>query len=257
MVAAVAGKACRTHRGHPELGSLHHRPGPKKTELRPHLRKCWNIPPRANAEFDARMEDVLAVYARPHDPARPVVCMDEKPFQLLGQVRDPLPARPGRNACEDSEYVRCGTCSIFVWAEPLQGWRRVHALTQRTKIDWAGQVKQLLTVDYPKAQTVVLVMDNLNTHGIASLYEAFEPGEAFALAQRLEIHHTPKHGSWLNIAEIELSALSRQCLDRRISDLDTELAAWQHTINTEQRQIRWQFTTDDARVKLRHLYPKS
>jgi hypothetical protein len=206
------------------------------------------------------MEDVLAVYARPHDPARPVVCMDEKPFQLLGHARDPLPARPGRDACEDSEYVRCGTCSIFVWTEPLQGWRRAHALAQRTKIDWAGQVKQLLTVDYPDAETVVLVMDNLNTHSIASLYEAFTPSEAFALAQHLEIHHTPKHGSWLNIAEIELSALSRQCLDRRISDLDTlntELTAWQHAINTERRQVRWQFTTDNARVKLRHLYPKS
>lgn len=206
------------------------------------------------------MEDVLSVYARPHNPARPVVCMDEKPSQLLGQVRDPLPARPGRDACEDSEYVRCGTCSIFVWTEPLQGWRRVHALPQRTKIDWAGQVRQLLTVDYPDAETVVLVMDNLNTHGIASLYQAFDPQTAFGLAQRLEIHHTPKHGSWLNIAEIELSALSRQCLDRRISDLDTlnaELTAWQDSLNTEQRQVRWQFTTDDARVKLRHLYPKN
>jgi len=206
------------------------------------------------------MEDVLSVYARTYDPARPVVCMDEKPFQFLGQVRDPLPARPGRDACEDSEYVRCGTCSIFVFTEPLRGWRRVHALAQRTKIDWAEQVKHLLTVDYPDAETVVLVMDNLNTHSIASLYEAFTPDEAFSLAQRLEIHYTPKHGSWLNIAEIELSALSRQCLDRRISDLDTlntELAAWQHTLNTEQRQVRWQFTTDDARVKLRHLYPKS
>jgi DDE superfamily endonuclease len=141
----------------------------------------------------------------------------------------------------------------------LQGWRRVHALAHRTKIDWAGQVKQLLTVDYPHAETVVLVMDNLNTHGIASLYEAFTPDEAFALAQRLEIHHTPQHGSWLNIAEIELSALSRQCLDRRISDLDTlntELAAWQHATNTNQRHVDWQFTTHDARTRLRHLYPK-
>ena len=187
------------------------------------------------------MEDVLAVYARPRDPARPVVCMDEKPFQLLGHARDPLPARPGQNACEDSEYVRCGACSIFVWAEPLRGWRRVHALAQRTRIDWTGQVKQLLTVDYPEAVIVVLVMDNLNTHGIASLYEAF------ALAQRLEIHHTPKRGSWLNIAEIELSALSRQRLDRRISDLDTiktELTAWRQATNTDQRQVHWQFTTD-------------
>jgi len=206
------------------------------------------------------MEDVLAVYARPHDPARPVVCMDEKPFQFLGEVRDPQPARPGRDARQDSEYVRCGTCSIFVWTEPLAGWRRVHALPQRTKLDWAGQVKQLLTVDYPDAETVVLVMDNLNTHGIASLYEAFTPDEAFTLAQRLEIHHTPKHGSWLNIAEIELSTLTRQCLDRRINDLDTlntELTAWQHTTNTNQRGVNWQFTTNDARTQLRHLYPKN
>ena len=206
------------------------------------------------------MEDVLAVYARHYDPARPVVCMDEKPYQLLGQVRDPIPAGPGRDRKEDSEYVRCGTCSIFVWVEPLRGWRRVHALPRRTMIDWAAQVKELLTVDYSDAETVVLVMDNLNTHGIASLYEAFEPDEAFALAQRLEIHHTPKHGSWLNIAEIELSALTRQCLDRRISDLDTlntELAAWQHATNAGQRQVRWQFTTEDARIKLRHLYPKT
>ncbi|MFJ8959002.1 IS630 family transposase [Lentzea sp. NPDC102401] len=259
MVVAAVGETRSAHRGHPEPGPLDHRPGVEKTELRPHLRKCWNIPPRANAEFAARMEDVLAVYARPYDPARPVVCMDEKPFQFLGEVRDPLPARPGRDARQDSEYVRRGTCSIFVWAEPLRGWRRVHALTQRTKLDWAGQVKELLTVDYPDAETVVLVMDNLNTHGIASLYEAFDPGEAFSLAQRLEIHHTPKHGSWLNIAEIELSALSRQCLDRRISDLDTlntELAAWQHTTNTHQRGVDWQFTTQDARTRLRHLYPK-
>lgn len=205
------------------------------------------------------MEDVLAVYARPYDPARPVVCMDEKPFQFLGQVRDPIPAEPGRDRKEDSEYVRCGTCSIFVFTEPLAGWRRVHALPQRTKIDWARQVKHLLTVDYPDADTVVLVMDNLNTHSIASLYEAFDPEIAFALAQRLEIHHTPKHGSWLNIAEIELSALTRQCLDRRIDDLDvlnTELAAWQNAVNADQRQVQWHFTTDDARSRLRHLYPK-
>lgn len=206
------------------------------------------------------MEDVLSVYARIHDPMLPVVCMDEKPYQLLDHARDPIPAAPGRDLCEDSEYVRHGTCSIFVWVEPLAGWRRVEALQRRTRLDWADQVKQILTVDYPDAQKVVLVMDNLNTHNIASLYEAFEPAEAFALAQRLEIHHTPKHGSWLNIAEIELSALTRQCLDRRISDIDvlnTELAAWQHATNTDQRQVDWQFTTDDARIKLRHLYPKS
>jgi len=206
------------------------------------------------------MEDILSVYARIHDPMWPVVCMDEKPYQLLDHVRDPIPSEPGRDLREDSEYVRQGTCSIFVWVEPLAGWRRVEALERRTRIDWAGQVKQMLTVDYPDVEKVVLVMDNLNTHGIASLYEAFEPAEAFALAQRLEIHHTPKHGSWLNIAEIELSALTRQCLDRRISDLDvlnTEHAAWQHATNADQRQVDWQFTTNDARIKLRHLYPNT
>jgi DDE superfamily endonuclease len=205
------------------------------------------------------MEDVLAVYTRPYDPHRPVICMDEKPFQLLGHLRDPIPATPGHDHKEDSEYVRCGTCSIFLWVEPLKGWRRVDAQPQRTKIDWAHQVERLLTVDYPDAETVVLVMDNLNTHGIGSLYQAFEPEQAFTLAQRLEIHHTPKHGSWLNIAEIELSALTRQCLNRRIDSLDTlnaELAAWQHATNADQRQVHWQFTTTDARIKLRHLYPK-
>ena len=205
------------------------------------------------------MEDILSVYARVYDPARPVVCMDEKPYQLLDHARDPIPAAPGRDAREDSEYVRHGTCSIFVWVEPLAGWRRVEALQRRTRLDWAGQVKEMLTVDYPDAEAVVLVMDNLNTHNIASLYEAYEPAEAFALAQRLDIHHTPKHGSWLNIAEIELSALTSQCLDRRISDLDvlnTELAAWQRATNADQRQVDWQFTTEDARIKLRHLYPE-
>ncbi len=207
------------------------------------------------------MEDVLAVYARVHDPKYPVVCMDEKPYQLLAHARDPIPAAPGRHdLLEDSEYVRHGTCSIFVWAEPLAGYRRVDALSRRTRLDWAAQVKHMLIIDYPDAEKVVLVMDNLNTHNIASLYEAFEPAEAFALAQRLEIHHTPKHGSWLNIAEIELSALTRQCLERRISDLDvlnTELNAWQNATNADQRQVDWQFTTHDARIKLRHLYPSS
>jgi hypothetical protein len=205
------------------------------------------------------MEDILSVYARIYDPMRPVVCMDEKPYQLLAHARDPIPAAPGHDLKEDSEYVRHGTCSIFVWVEPLAGWRRVEATQRRTRLDWAAQVKQMLTMDYPDAETVVLVMDNLNTHGIASLYEAFEPADAFALAQRLEIHHTPKHGSWLNIAEIELSALTRQCLDRRIPDievLNSELAAWQNATNTNQRQVDWQFTTDEARIKLRHLYPK-
>jgi hypothetical protein len=205
------------------------------------------------------MEDVLEVYHRPYDPGVPVVCMDEKPYQLLGHARDPIPARPGHDLKEDSEYVRHGTCSIFVWAEPLAGRRRVDARPRRTRIDWAAEVDQLLTVDYPHAQRVVLVMDNLNTHTLGSLYEAFEPAKARALASRLEIHHTPKHGSWLNIAEIELSRLTRQCLVRRIDDLDllnAELAAWQAATNADQRQVDWQFTTSDARIKLRHLYPQ-
>jgi hypothetical protein len=205
------------------------------------------------------MEDVLDVYHRPYDPAVPVVCMDEKPYQLLGHARAPIPARPGHDLKQDSEYVRHGTCSIFVWAEPLAGRRRVDARVRRTRPDWAAEVDQMLTVDYPHAQRVVLVMDNLNTHTLGSLYEAFEPAKARALAARLEIHHTPRHGSWLNIAEIELSALTRQCLDRRLDDLDllnTELAAWQATTNADQRQVDWQFTTTDARIKLRHLYPQ-
>ena len=205
------------------------------------------------------MEDVLDVYATPLDPARPVVCMDEKPYQLLAHARDPIPAAPGRDRREDSEYVRHGTCSVFVWVEPLAGWRHVDAQPRRTRIDWARQVERLLTVDYPDAATVVLVMDNLNTHTIGSLYEAFAPAKARALAQRLEIHHTPTHGSWLNIAEIELSALARQCLDRRIDDLEvlnSELAAWQASTNADQRQVNWHFTTSDARIKLRHLYPE-
>ena len=204
------------------------------------------------------MEDVLTVYHRPYNPARPVVCMDEKPYQLLSHVREPVPARPGRDHRVDSEYAREGTCSIFCWVEPLRGWRRVQARPQRTKVDWAHQVEHLLSLDYPGAEKVVLVMDNLNTHGPGSLYEAFEPQQAHALAQRLEIHHTPRHGSWLNIAEIELSALTRQCLDRRLGDielLNSELAAWQNEVNTGQRQVDWQFTTDDARIKLRRLYP--
>ena len=205
------------------------------------------------------MEDVLDVYARPRDPDVPVVCMDEKPYQLLGHARDPIPAAPGRDRREDSEYVRHGTCSIFVWVEPLAGRRRVVARRQRTRVDWAHEVEHLLTIDYPDAERILLVMDNLNTHTLGSLYEAFEPAKAHALARRLEIHHTPRHGSWLNIAEIELSALTRQCLDRRIDDLDvlnTELAAWQNATNAAQRQVNWHFTTSDARTRLRHLYPE-
>ena len=206
----------------------------------------------------AAMEDVLEVYSRPLDADRPVVCMDEQPVQLLGDVRDPIPAKPGRTRKEDYEYERKGTCSIFMFCQPLAGWRRADALPRRTRADWAAQVKLLCDADFPDAEKIVLVMDNLNTHGIASLYQAFPPDEAFRLAQRLEIHHTPKHGSWLNIAECELSALTRQCLSRRLGDIDTlnhEIHAWADDVNADQRPVNWHFTTGDARTKLRHLYP--
>jgi len=186
--------------------------------------------------------------------------MDEKPYQRLDHVRDPLPARPGSIEKVDGEYKREGTCSIFIFTEPLDGWRYTEALNRRTKIDWANMVKWLLDEQYTDAEKVVLVMDNLNTHTISSLYEAFPPEEAFRLAQRLEIHYTPKHGSWLNIAECELSALAAQCLgDRRIPDIETlnaNLAIW-HTIrNQTQKGVDWQFTKEDARIKLKRLYPE-
>ena len=256
--AAAAGAAGRGDRGDPPAGPLHDREGPKKGALKPHLKACWTIPPKQNAAFVAAMEDVLGVYARPYDPGYPVVVMDEKPLQLLDDARPGTPAAPGQVAREDSEYVRHGTCSIFVWAEPLRGWRRAYANPTRTRIDWAHGVEHLLTVSYPDVEKVVLVMDNLNTHNIASLYEAFAPEKAYALAGRLEIHHTPKHGSWLNIAEIELSCLTKQCLGRRIPDLqllNTELTAWADATNADERQVDWRFTTSDARIKLRHLYP--
>ena len=206
------------------------------------------------------MEDVLEVYARPYDPNRPVVCMDEKPYQKLNDVRDPLPIQPGSIEKVDSEYKREGTCSIFIFTEPLGGWRHAEALERRTKIDWANMTKWVLDEQYPDAEKVVLVQDNLNTHTISSLYEAFPPEEAFRLAQRLELHFTPKHGSWLNIAECELSALAAQCLaDRRIPNIETlneELAAWRVRRNAAQKGVDWQFTNADARVKLKRLYPK-
>ena len=205
------------------------------------------------------MEDVLSVYARPHDKNRPVICMDEKPFQLLSDACEPIPMKQGRPKREDFEYLRNGTCSIFLFTEPLGSWRYSQAFARRTKIDWAHRMKWLLDEQYPKAIKVVLVMDNLNTHTLSSLYEAFSAEEAFRLAQRLEIHYTPKHGSWLNIAEIELAAMSAQCLgQRRISDLPTmnsELAAWYTRRNQNQKGVDWQFTTADARIKLKRLYP--
>jgi hypothetical protein len=185
--------------------------------------------------------------------------MDEKPYQLLSLGRGSIPMRPGSPEREDYEYIRIGTCSIFIFTEPLAGWRYAQAFPQRTKKDWALRIKWLLDEQYPEAEKIVLVMDNLNTHTISSLYETFPPEEAFRLAQRLEIHYTPVHGSWLNIAEIELSAMTAQCLgQRRIPGLRTmnaELDAWHTQRNQSQKGVDWQFTTKDARIKLKRLYP--
>jgi hypothetical protein len=236
-----------------------HKPPFKKTQLKPHLKTCWCIPPHQNGAFVAAMEDVLAVYARPYDKNRPAVCMDEKPYQLLGLSRNSIPAEPGAPEREDYEYIRNGTCSIFIFTEPLAGWRYAQAFPRRTKRDWAGRVQWLLNEQYPEAEKVVLVMDNLNTHTVSSLYETFPPEEAFRLASRLEIHYTPKHGSWLNIAEIELSAMAAQCLGQRripqLMVLNAELAAWHARRNQSQKGVDWQFTAKDARIKLKRLYP--
>jgi len=204
------------------------------------------------------MEDVLDVYHRPHDPARPVVCLDETSRQLLAEGRAPLPPAPGRPARHDPEYVRGGVVNLFLVTEPLRGWRQVRVSDRRTRLDWAHRVRELVDAHYPDAEKVVLVLDQLNTHSPASLYEAFPPAEAKRIADRLELHHTPKHGSWLNMAELELSALQRQCLDRRLADratLDAEVAAWVRRRNAAEATTDWRFTTADARIKLKRLYP--
>jgi hypothetical protein len=204
------------------------------------------------------MEDVLEVYTRPYDPRFPVICMDEVSKQILREVRDPLPMRPGRVRREDYEYARGGVLNLFLFCEPLQGWRQVSVSERRTKLDWAAQIQQLIDVAYPEAERIILVMDNLNTHTPAALYERFPPADARRLASKLEIHYTPKHGSWLNMAEIELSVLGRQCLNRRVPDrmaLETEVAAWVVERNAKGAPINWRFTTDDARIKLHRLYP--
>jgi len=204
------------------------------------------------------MEDVLDVYLRPYNPLFPVICMDEQPVQLVKETRTAIPAEPGQPERYDYEYERNGTASIFMFCEPLAGRRTVSVKEQRTMIDWAHQVKHLLDVEYPDAQKVILVCDNLNTHKPASLYKAFKPAQAKQLLDRLEIHHTPKHGSWLNIAEIELAALTRQCLNRRIPDIQTlesEITAWNTQRNADAKTVSWRFTTENARIKLKRLYP--
>jgi hypothetical protein len=205
------------------------------------------------------MEEVLVVYALPYDPEHPVVCMDETCKQLIGEVREPISCEPGKPERIDAEYVRNGVAEIFLEVEPLAGRRHVKATEHRARTDWAWWIKGMLDERYPNAVTIRLVMDNLNTHSIASLYETFPPEEARRLAERLEIHYTPKHGSWLNVAEIELSVLTGQCLDRRIPDMRTvrrHVAAWEKERNNRQSKISWQFTTTDARIKLKKLYPK-
>jgi hypothetical protein len=204
------------------------------------------------------MEDVLAVYTRPYDPARPQVCLDEASKQLLRAARDPLPPAPAQPAREDAEYVRGGVANVFMVCEPLAGRRWVTVTEHRTKRDWAHLIKTLVDERYPGAERIVLVQDNLNTHTPAALYEAFAPDEARRLVETIEWHYTPKHGSWLNMAEIELSALSRQCLDRRIPDAATlaaEVAAWVARRDGAGAAIDWRFTTEDARIKLKRLYP--
>jgi hypothetical protein len=216
------------------------------------------IPPEANSAFVAAMEDVLAVYTRPHDPARPLVCLDEMSKQLIIETRRPQPMKPGHPSRIDYEYERNGTANLFMLFAPLEGWRQVKVTDRRTALDYAQVLKDLSDLHFPAAERIVLVQDNLNTHAKSSLYEAFPAAEARRLVERFEWHYTPKHGSWLDMAESELAVLASQCLDRRIPDkptLETEVAAWTKGRNTDNTKADWQFTTDNARIKLKHLYP--
>jgi hypothetical protein len=221
------------------------------------LKEQWCIP-EASAEFVWHMEDVLDVYQQPYNPRRPLLCLDETSRQVLGEVRPPLPAVPGRAARHDPEYVRDGVVNLFLVSEPLRGQRHVRVSERRTRLDFAHCITDVVDVHYPEAECIVLVLDQLNTHTPAALYEAFPPAEAKRLADTLEIHYTPAHGSWLNMAEIELSVLQRQCLDRRLGNrvtMEGEVAAWVAARNAAATTIDWQFTTTDARIKLKRLYP--
>jgi hypothetical protein len=218
------------------------------------------IPPEADAEFVASMEEVLDVYARAYDPRHPVLCMDEQPIQLLKETRQPIAATKKHARRVDYEYERAGTASIFMFCEPLSGWRVVSVRQRRTKVDWAQEVEALLRTRYTSADKVILVCDNLNTHTKGAFYTAFEPVKARSLVQRLEFCHTPKHGSWLNVAENELSSMTRQCITGRrfatTEELGKETTAWHNHSNARQRGVDWQFKIDDARVKLKSVYPK-
>src|ERR1700752_618396 len=230
----------------------------QKNALKPHRRQCWVITPKANSAFVAAMEDVLAVYTRPRDPDYPLVCLDETSKQLIAETRTPIPMKRGRAARVDYEYERNGTANLFMLFAPLEGWRHVEVTDRHTAIDYARVLKDLADRHFPYAKTIVLVQDNLNIHSTASLYEAFPAAEARRLVERFEWHYTPKHGSWLDLAESELGVLSAQCLDRRIPDKQTlidEIAAWEHDRNANHSKANWHFTTSKARVKLKHLYP--
>lgn len=218
----------------------------------------WCIPPESNAEFVCAMEDVLEVYQRPYDDTHPLISMDESSKQVVKEVRSPLPGQPGELEKDDFEYERNGVSNLFLFFEPLSGKRYVNVTEQRTAVDWAQQIQELVDIRYPDAERITVVMDNLNTPVGASLYKAFEPQEARRLLDKLELHYTPKQGSWLNMAELELSALSRQCLDRRIPDQETlerEVKAWEAQRNASPAPVKWRFTTADARIKLKRLYP--
>lgn len=218
------------------------------------------IPPESDAEFAASMEEVLDVYARPYDGRYPVVCMDEQPIQLLKETRPPVAATQSHPRRVDYEYERAGTASIFMFCEPLGGWRHVSVRDQRTKVDWAREVEELLRTRYASVEKVILVSDNLNTHTPGAFYETFAPQKARALVRQLEFCHTPKHGSWLNIAENELSSMTRQCITGRrfatVEELRTQTTAWHDQSNGRQRGVDWQFKVDDARLKLKSIYPK-
>jgi transposase len=227
--------------------------------LKPWQHKMWCIPPKSDAEFVCAMENVLSVYTRPFDQKRPVVCFDEKNKQLVGEVRTPIAAAPGRVERHDYEYVRNGTANLFMLVEPLRGWRRVDVTSRRTKRDFAKQMKELVDDHYPDATKITLVMDNLNTHRLSCLYESFAPEEARRLIEKIEVVHTPKHGSWLNMAECELSVLEKQCLSDRIADeatLRRRVSTWDSNRNGRSKKIDWQFRTTDARIKLKKLYPQ-
>jgi hypothetical protein len=221
------------------------------------VKKKWCIPV-VDAEFVWRMEDVLDLYAAPHDPKRPLVCFDEKMIQLIKEKRHPLPAKSGQPERYDYEYQRNGTRNLFVFFQPLAGWRHVRVTDQRTKTDFAYCMQFLVDVLFPDAEVIIVVLDNLNTHTPAALYETFEPGEAKRILDHLELHYTPKHGSWLNMVEIEIGVLTNQCLGDRIPDestLQTEITAWEIRRNGKRASVHWQFCSSDARSKLRRLYP--